>query len=319
MHSAIITGPTGAVGMGLIDNLISRGIKVAAVVRPGSKRAADIPSHELVTKIECGLSEIKSLPDLLKRNGFDTGNAACRMEGLVFYHLGWDGTFGKSRDDMYMQNLNVKYSLDAVYVAHECGCEAWIGAGSQAEYGKTDKKLNAEVPAFPKTGYGIAKLCAGQMTAVVCAQLGIRHIWTRILSVYGPHDGANTMIMRTISDLISGKTAQCTEGIQQWDYLYSKDAGQALMLLGEKGVDGRVYCIGSGRTKPLREYIEIIRGEVNPSSDIDFGAVPYSPEQIFYLCADTEALRNDTGFEPVTEFAEGIRETIKYIKTRNDK
>ena len=53
MRQAIITGPTGAVGMALIDNLISEEIKVAAIVRPGSKRAERIPMHELVTKIEC--------------------------------------------------------------------------------------------------------------------------------------------------------------------------------------------------------------------------------------------------------------------------
>lgn len=42
MESAIVTGPTGAVGMALINNLISHGIRVAAVVRPGSARAARI-------------------------------------------------------------------------------------------------------------------------------------------------------------------------------------------------------------------------------------------------------------------------------------
>ena len=33
-----------------------------------------------------------------------------------------------------------------------------------------------------------AKLCAGQMTRIACAQKGIQHVWARILSVYGPYD-----------------------------------------------------------------------------------------------------------------------------------
>lgn len=320
MKKAVITGPTGAVGMGLINNLISNGIEVAAVVRPGSERAKRIPQNELVTKIECGLSEISKLPALLRGSGFDTGDASHPMEGLVFYHMGWDGTFGSSRNDMRIQNQNVKYALDAVEAARQCGCEIWIGTGSQAEYGRVEGKLSAAVPAFPENGYGIAKLCAGQMTRIACEQAGMKHIWTRILSIYGPYDGDNTMVMSTLTALIDGKVPKCTKGEQQWDYLYSEDAGRALMMLGERGVSGKTYCIGSGQTKPLREYIEIMRDEVNALSDIDFGAVPYAKGQVFYLCADIDDLKRDTGFEPQTEFAEGIRKTVDYIKiSRADK
>ena len=41
-----------------------------------------------------------------------------------------------------------------------------------------------------------------------------------------------------------------------WDYLYSKDAGKAFYLLGEKGINGKVYCIGGGEARPLKDYIE---------------------------------------------------------------
>ena len=112
--------------------------------------------------------------------------------------------------------------------------------------------LNASTPAFPENGYGIAKLCTGQMTKVLCEQKGIRHIWTRILSIYGPFDGAKTMVMSTIVSLLKGGRPQCTAGEQMWDYLYSADAGYAMYLLGEKGVSGKTYCIGGGTARPLR-------------------------------------------------------------------
>ncbi len=60
---------------------------------------------------------------------------------------------------------------------------AFIGAGSQAEYGRVEGKLNSQVPAFPENGYGMAKLCAGQMTRIQCESWE-SDIWTRILSVY---------------------------------------------------------------------------------------------------------------------------------------
>ena len=77
-------------------------------------------------------------------------------------------------------------------------------------------------------------------------------IWTRILSIYGPYDGENTMVMSTIYKLLNSEKPSCTKGEQMWDFLYSKDAALAMRLLGEKGTDGRTYCIGSGKSKTVK-------------------------------------------------------------------
>ena len=235
MKRAVITGPTGSIGLALINELVSNGVEVVAVVRPGSRRADRIKTSDMVKRVDCDLSELNKLPELI-REGAD-----------VFYHFGWDGTFGNSRNNMYGQNLNVKYALDAVEAAFALGCDTFIGAGSQAEYGRYEGSLNESVPAFPENGYGIAKLCAGQMTRIACKQKGMGHIWTRILSIYGPYDGENTMVMSTIYKLLNSEKPSCTKGEQMWDFLYSKDAALAMRLLGEKGTDGRTYCIGSGK------------------------------------------------------------------------
>ena len=156
---------------------------------------------------------------------------------------------------MQGQLLNIQYTLDAVKTAKLLGCKRFVGAGSQAEYGRTEKKLNAAVPTFPENGYGIAKLCAGQMSRIQCEQEGMEHIWARILSIYVPYDGENTMIMSVIRTLLKGEKPLSTKGAQQWDYLYAKDAGYAMYLLGERGISGKTYCIGSGKTRALKDYI----------------------------------------------------------------
>jgi nucleoside-diphosphate-sugar epimerase len=142
----------------------------------------------------------------------------------------------------------------------------------------------------------------------------IKHIWTRILSIYGPFDGENTMVMSTIYKLLAGEKPQCTEGGQMWDYLYSMDAGLAMYLLGEKGVSGKTYCIGSGQVRPLKNYIEDIKDAVNPKLEIGFGAVPYAEKQVMYLCADISDLTQDTGFTPQYTFEQGIKETVAWCK-----
>lgn len=300
MKKAVITGPTGAIGMALIQCLADNGIDVVAVVRPGSARADRIRESERVSVVYCDLKELDRLPSLIE-GGAD-----------VFYHFAWDGTFGDSRNNMYLQNNNVKYALDAVDAAYKLGCKTFIGAGSQAEYGRFEGDLNASVPAFPENGYGIAKLCAGQMTRIACQQKGIRHIWTRILSIYGPYDGDKTMVSSTIIKLMNSEKPSCTKGEQMWDYLYSKDAARAFMMLADGGIDGKVYCLGGGIARPLKDYINLIRDAVGNDVEIGFGDIPYSDKQVMHLCADIKELTKDTGFTPIYTFEQGIGETVDW-------
>lgn len=302
LKNAVVTGATGMIGINLIERLLKEGAEVLALIRPHSPNAGRLPKEKGLTVRECGLSGLSTL--------------AGEIEGRydAFFHLGWDGTFGESRNDMRLQNQNVRYTLDAVALAGALGCQVFVGAGSQAEYGRVSGPLSANTPAFPENGYGIAKLCAGQMSRIACKQRGIRHVWARILSVYGTYEGPNTMVMSSIRKLLRGEIPPYTKSEQMWDYLFSEDAANGLYRMALRGRDGGVYCLGSGRAKPLREYILQIRDAVDPSLPVEIGALPYAPNQVMYLCADIAALTKDTGFLPQVPFEEGIQKTVAWCK-----
>lgn len=296
MKRAIITGATGAVGTALIQELINNGVEVLVFCRKDSVRNRQIPNSPLVTKKFCDLAELKDVQN-------DTGK-----DYDVFYHFAWMGTTGTSRNDMYLQNKNVEYALDAVEAARRFGCYIFVGAGSQAEYGRVEGVLKPDTPTFPEMGYGIAKLCAGQMTRERAHQLALQHIWVRILSVYGPNDGSQSMVMSTINKLKAGEVPQFTKGEQMWDYLYSGDAARAFRFVGERGVDGKIYVLGSGQARPLAEYIKEIRDIVAPKSEIVLGAIPYAQKQVMFLQADITEINRDTGWKPEIQFKNGIKQ-----------
>lgn len=307
MRSAVISGATGAIGTALTKKLVDEGVEVLILSRQDSKRISNIIESPLVDVKYCALNKMSELVN-------DTNK-----EYDVFYHFAWAGAAGPGRNDMYMQNDNVKYALDAVNAAKKLGCKVFIGAGSQAEYGRVEGLLRPDTPVFPEMGYGYAKLCAGHMTRDYAHQLGLKHIWTRILSVYGQNDGAQSMVMSTINKLLNGEKPEFTKGEQMWDYLYSGDAANAFYLLGDKGIDGKVYVLGSGQARPLAEYIEIIRDAVNPDANIELGAVPYAPKQVMHLQADITELKKDTGFVPSIPFEEGISNVVRSLKGRSIK
>lgn len=302
---AVITGATGSIGRALIEELLGRGDEILVFCRSASKRSADLPKHKNLKIIDCPLDEMSNF-ESTEISNYD-----------VFFHFAWEGTTGEGRNDMYMQNRNVRYTLDAVELAKRLGCHTFIGAGSQAEYGRVSGALSSKTPAFPESGYGMAKLCAGNMSRVHCQKLGIRHIWTRILSVYGPYDSENSMVVGCISKLLSGIVPEFTAGEQIWDYMYSGDAAKAMVALAEKGKDGNVYCLGSGKGRALKDYIFMIRDATNPEAELGIGKVPYAPKQVMHLVADISELVNDTGFVPSTSFEEGVAETVRIYKQTN--
>lgn len=302
MKRALITGPTGAVGISLIEELIAHGISVTAVCRPTSKRLPSVPRHPLVEIVECGVDNLLSLSEKL----------ACKYD--AFFHFAWDGTYGATRQDMELQARNILYTLDAARLAGALGCGVFVGAGSQSEFGHVDGVLSPDLPCNPDNGYGIAKLAAGRMSRILCSQLGVHHEWCRIVSLYGPYDGAQTMVMSGIYRMLRGERPQYTKGDQVWDYIYSRDAARAFRLVAEKGKDGSVYCFGTGKPRLLRDYILAIRDAIDPSLEIGMGELPYYPNQVMHLEADITNLTEDTGFVPRYSFEDGIRETVDWAK-----
>lgn len=293
------------IGAALIKECIKKGIEVYAVVRASSGKKMRLPESEKLHMVDCSLEELGALSQKITEK-CDT-----------FYHIAWGNTGENRNSSTELQSRNIAYTLAAVKTAHALGCRRFIGAGSQAEYGPMDvDKISPDSPVNPTTPYGAAKLASGQLARMFCKELGMECIWPRIFSVYGIYEKETTMVASGLRKMLAGEKTSFTPALQRWDYLFSADAGRAYYLIGEKGKDGAVYCVGSGRAAPLKDYIEIM-AELTGAEETGIGARPYPEGAVMNLCADISSLTADTGFVPEYTFREGIRETITWLKTGN--
>ncbi len=299
---AVVTGASSMIASALIRLLVSEGHEVYALCRPSSKKLDNIVKSERVHIVHADISDITAV-------GHRIG---CGCD--AFFHFAWGGTSGAQRNDSCVQSDNIRYTLDAVDLAHSLGCQVFVGAGSQAEYGRTDGKISPQTPCFPENAYGASKLAAGQLSRIACAKYGIRHVWARILSVYGVGDNGFTITVSSLKKMLSGQVAEFTPAEQMWDFLYCDDAARAFYLMAESGKDGAVYTLGSGIAKPLKEYIFAMHKASGTESEIKIGALPYNDKQVMYLCADISALTADTGFVPQVSYEEGIKKTVEWMK-----
>lgn len=309
LNRIAITGATSTIGVAIVNEAIRRGIKVLAICNVNSKKIARLPKNDLVSIVESDISNYDKLfCDSSVNEPYD-----------AFFHLAWLSSINnEQRDQCYPQAKNILYSLDAVNLAERLGCKVFVGSGSQAEYGRTNCILTEELPPHPESAYGMAKLCAGQMTRMVCKNKGIRHIWPRILSVYGPCCDNHTVIQYTVKSLCEGKKPALSGGDQIWDFLYTKDIACAMLSLAEMGHDGEIYCVGSGHAEPLKNYLYKVRDAIDSSLELGLGEVPYNERTVMHLEADITKLQNDTGFSPKYSFDQGIKETINWYMAIND-
>lgn len=297
MKKVVITGGTGMIGLELIHQLVEQNVEILLLIRENSSKLNLVPDSNLIQKASCNLNELKSF-------------CCISTDYDIFFHLGWDSTIGDSRNNTDIQCNNIQYTLDAVELAAKLGCKVFVGAGSQAEYGIQNVKLTKDVPCQPVSGYGIAKHCAGLLAKIKANQLGLRFCWVRILSIYGVNDNPKTLISYVIHSLQKGVSPEVTKCEQLWDYLYVGDCANALISIAMYGKNGKIYPIGSGHARPLKEYLEEIKRIVNSQIEINYGARSYPENQPMYLCADISELETDTGFIVKTSFEQGIKNII---------
>ncbi|MDR2408816.1 MAG: NAD(P)-dependent oxidoreductase [Bacteroidales bacterium] len=299
MKKIIISGATGMIGVSLAQYALEQGYEVLCLVRESSSRINNLPKF-----VKIMYADLKDFQNINIHDQYD-----------MFYHFAWDKTWGTSRDDIKIQLNNIQYTIDAINLAKRSGCKKFIGGGSQAEYGPVSVPLRTDTPANPQSGYGIAKYTAGKLGKILCDQLKIHFNWVRILSVFGPLDAEHTLIMYTIKELLAGHSLKLTKCDQIWDYLYCDDAARALLDIGNKGINGKNYPLGSGCSSKLSEYLNIIKRTANPNGVLLFGEKEYYPYQPMFLCADISELSKDTGWVPKTNFSEGIQKTIEIYQS----
>lgn len=287
----VVTGATSMIGTALIRECIMQGDEILAIVRANTKRHERIPISSQVRVEYADLDSLENIQGDGKK--YD-----------VFYHFAWGYTSKGHRDLPLQQEMNIRATLKAVETAHRLGCQKFVGAGSQSEYGYVDGVINENTVCNPQISYGMAKLAASMLAKKMCEQLGLQYVWGRIFSVYGIHDHAETMIEYAIKQFLQNKNAEFSKATNIWNYLYETDAGKMFYYLGILNVDDGIYNIASAESRPLREYVEEIARIVNTEGKPCFAL--QQEGRSLNLNVDISKIITETGYVPQVDFAMGI-------------
>jgi nucleoside-diphosphate-sugar epimerase len=230
----------------------------------------------------------------------------------VIFHLAWQGgNSSKFQNDPAQVFSNVLGSLTLVRLAKDAGVQRWIGFGTSAEYGRYDTPVSENQIPTPTTMYGRAKYSTCLLTEKLCEQYGIAFVWIRPFWLYGPYDDPGRMIPYVIAAFLRGEEPALTWGEQQWDYLYIRDAVEAIWLLAT-GEQTGVFNLGVGQVYLIRTIVECIRDLIDPKLTLGLGRVPYGVRQVMRMQADISKLQKATGWMPRTTLENGLKQTVEW-------
>jgi len=301
-----VTGATGFIGSYLVRRLLSEGADVAVLMRSTSNpwRIADILSE---TEIIYGdLGSIDQINERVKSFSPDK-----------IFSLAWHGVGNQHRNEI-SQIQNLYSSLTLLILANECGCDQFIGLGSQAEYGPYNNSIREDFHPNPTTLYGATKLATCQVSMKLSEIFKLRFAWLRLFSSYGPRDDPNWLLPYIILKLFRGEKPALTRGEQLWDYIFVEDVADAIWQVSCSPKAEGIFNLGSGEVHTIKSIIENVRDLINPELPLGFGEVPYRPDQVMILQADISRLQH-IDWTPKVDLKRGLQRTVNWFIENIDK
>jgi nucleoside-diphosphate-sugar epimerase len=294
----LVTGAGGFVGAAVARAALAAGHAPIALVRkPGAARLAglDIPIHA------ADLSDGDRIAAIL-----------AEVRPHIVIHSAWEGVGGPDRaGDIQFENIRTTCALADVAVA--AGVRKFVGIGSQAEYGRFDRRITeADLP-NPAMLYGAAKLAACHLARQRCEAAGVGFAWLRLFSVYGPGDNPDWLIPSVTAQLLDGVAPRTTEGTQRWAYLHNDDVATGTLAAAVTDEATGVFNLSSGRPVTVRSIIERLRDHAAPGLPLRFGDIPFGANQIMHLEGDNGRLRG-IGWAPAISLDEGLAQTVAAMR-----
>lgn len=296
----LLTGATGFLGSHLAEALIEKG-------------------HELILtrRVNSSLWRCNSFENKVIWVNTDSDPwiaDVCTFCPEIIINSAWNGVSAANREDWNTQVENIIFQQQLLDIAKQVNSKKIIGIGSQAEYGEFNGCIDENFPTNPTTAYGAIKLASSIILRAFCEQNNIEWHWFRLFSCFGERESENWLIPATIKNMLSKDCMDLTMGEQQYSYLYIKDVANVLVSSVESHAENGIYNIASDKQKSLKYILNLIKDNLNPTFNLNFGALPYRKGQSMINASYNEKANNAFGKINSTHFNEKLIQTIEYYK-----
>lgn len=311
----LITGGLGFIGSNLAHKLVSLGAKVTLVdsliPEYGGNRRNIAGLERKVRVIIADVRDRKRLPRIVGGQDF------------LFNLAGQTSHMDSMTDPDTDLEINCRAQLSILETCrlHNPGIRI-VYASTRQIYGRPDYlPVDEKHPLRPVDVNGINKL-AGENYHLLYYQVhGIRSTVLRLTNTIGPRmrikDARQTFVGVWVRSVLEGKSFEVWGGAQLRDFTSVGDCVVALLLAAAKRkAEGQVYNLGGVGRISLRELARTLVRETGAGA---FVVKTYPPDRrkidIGNYYADDRRIRRELGWQPRTDIAGALRQTVDYFRT----
>lgn len=306
----LVTGGAGFIGSNITDLLLESGHEVHIMdnlstgfrenLNPGARfLEMDIRSREAA--------------DAVRGGGFD----------ILCHHAAQMDVRRSVREPLFDAEVNILGTISLLEAAREGGVRRVVYASTGgAVYGEPSSiPVREDHPVNPICHYGISKHTVEHYLFLYRHLYGLDYVVLRYPNVYGPrqnpHGEAGVTAIFTLAYLEGRRPRINGDGEQLRDYVHVRDIARANLLAmdtGNSDISGRIFNIGWGKGRSVRELDALIRRFAGTGLIPEQG--PALPEEILKISLDAGRAAAVLGWEPRIGFEEGLSDLVEYHRSR---
>jgi UDP-glucose 4-epimerase len=306
--SFLVIGGNGFIGTHLVDRLLESGHSVRIYDHSPNKFRV-LPQKAEYVEGELG----------------DYGLVREALEGTeVVYHFVSTTSPNTSNDDpIYDVRSNLLDTIKLLEACTQSGVRKIIFASSGGTvYGIPETlPITERHPTNPTSSYGIVKLAIEKYLELFRRLYGLDYFALRVSNPYGPYQdptrqqGAISVFLHRIHT--SEPIIIWGDGSVVRDYLYVSDLVDALEHASEVESREQVINLGSGHGISLNELLRLMADIVGKQPTIEY--LPARALDVSTSVLDTSRARQELGWSPKMELAEGMARTWDWIRALSER
>jgi len=297
MAKVVVTGGAGFIGSHIVDALVGRGDEVHVIDNYAGGRRED-RMNEKATYHEIDIRNYDQIAPVIAGATY------------VFHEAALPRVQFSIENPQLTYEVNVMGTVSVLRAAKEGGVKRLIYAASSSAYGdQVALPLSEDLPAQPKSPYGLQKYVNELSCRLWSEVYGLSTVSLRYFNVYGPRfdpNGAYALVIgRFIDQRSKGQSLTIAgDGTHTRDYTHIRDVVRANLLASESPNvgSGEVINIGAGRNVSVNDLAAMIGGS---TTNIEERLEPRD------TLADNRKAKELLGWEPTVKLEEGIAELKK--------
>ncbi len=309
----LVTGGAGFIGSNFIYYLLKKypDVKVVCVDKltyaghiETLAAAADAPGFEFIKADICDAGAMNAVFDDLRPDAV----VHFAAESHVDRSISDPGVFLRTNV------LGTGVLLDA---CRDHGGIRFHQIGTDEVYGdlpldRPDLLFKESSPIVPSSPYSASKAAADMLALAYHRTYGLPVTVSRCSNNYGPYQHPEKLIPLMITKAVKNeKLPVYGDGLNVRDWLYTEDHCRAVDLILRNGEPGRVYNIGGNNEVANIDIVKKILGILGrPESLISY--VPDRKGHDRRYAIDASRIKDELGWEPLTNFGEGLRSTVEW-------